>query len=149
MAIDIVEYEQGLSETENVDREEQVRQALTEFHTRNKIKKDRIFVSIPGQATFNRLITIPPVEPRRIKEIVTYEAQQQIPFPIEEVLWDYQVIGDKNQGVEEREVMLFAVRKEIINNFITNLKAANIQPESIQISPLAIYNFVDKTEFKI
>ncbi len=141
VAIDIIEYAQP-AETENVDREEQVRQALIEFQTRNKVKNDRIYASIPGQATFNRLITIPPVESKRVREIVTYEAQQQIPFPINEVLWDYQLIGGRDKTVEEREVMLFAVRREIINNFLNNLAAAQLNVDGIQIAPLAIYNFI-------
>lgn len=144
VAIDIIEYEQALSESEDVDREEQIRQALGEFQARNKIKSsDCIFASIPGQATFNRLITIPPVEAKRIKEVVTYEAQQQIPFPIEDVIWDYQLIGSvDSKNVEEREVMLFAVRKELINNFLSNLEAAQLPVQGIQIAPLALYNFV-------
>ncbi len=142
IAIDVVEYSQP-ADTENVDRDAQVRQALIEFQTRNKVKNDRIYASIPGQATFNRLITIPPVEAKRIKEIVTYEAQQQIPFPINEVLWDYQLIGGvKEKTVEEREVMLFAVRREIINNFLNNLSNAQLNVEGIQIAPLALYNFM-------
>jgi type IV pilus assembly protein PilM len=140
IGLEIIEYE--VSDNENVDKDEQIRQALQEFQTRVKLKKtEKIFVSIPGQATFNRMITIPPVEPRRIKEIVTYEAQQQIPFPIDEVLWDFQAIGDV-KTVEEREIMLFAVRKEIINNFLGNLAAVQIAVEGIQIAPLALYNFI-------
>ena len=131
------------SEAENVDKEEQIRQALIKFKSNNKIKNEKIFVSIPGQATFNRLITIPPVEAKRIREIVSYEAKQQIPFPLTDVLWDYQVIGSlKEKTTEEREVMLFAVRKEIINNFLANLAAADIRIQGIQIASVAIYNFI-------
>ncbi len=142
VAIEIIEYEQP-SEAENVDKEEQIRQALVEFKTRNKIKNEKIYLSIPGQATFNRLITIPPVDAKRIREIVSYEAQQQIPFPLNDVLWDYQLIGDQQDKQSyEREVMLFAVRREIINNFLANLAAADIPVHGIQIASVAIYNFI-------
>ena len=142
VGIELIEYE--VPADENVDKEEQVRQALQEFKSRVKLKPtEKIYVSIPGQATFNRMITLPPVEFRRIREIVTFEAQQQIPFPIEEVLWDFQLIGKgAEKAVEEREVMLFAVRKEIINNFLANLAAVEITVDGIQIAPLALYNFV-------
>lgn len=141
IGIEIVEYVQ--TSEEETDREEQVRQALVELRNRAKIKKsESIFISIPGQATFNRMITIPPVETKRVKEIVTYEAQQQIPFPIDEVLWDYQLLEDKEKGLEEQEVILFAVRKEIINNFVANLRAVDISVEGIQIAPLAVYNYI-------
>lgn len=142
IGIEIVEFEQAGSEADEGNREEQIRQALTEFQARSKIKKEKVYVSIPGQATFNRLITIPPVEAKRISEIVSYEAQQQIPFPINEVIWDYQVIGEIGKAAEEREVMLFAVRKEIINNFLDNITNAGLKVDGIQIAPLAIYNFI-------
>ena len=58
------------------------------------------------------MITIPPVERRNeSKSLLPLKQQQQIPFPIEEVLWDYQMIGSKDKTQEEREIMLFAVRR--------------------------------------
>lgn len=140
--IDLIPYEQPPEGTEP-DRDEQVRKALIDFQMRHKVKNEPVYASIPGQATFNRIITIPPVEDKRIREIVTYEAQQQIPFPINEVIWDYQLIGGKEKGAgEEREVMLFAVRREIINNFLNILAAAQLNIKGIQIAPLAVYNFI-------
>lgn len=140
--IDLISYEQPQEGTE-LDRDEQIRKALIDFQIRHKVKNEPIYASIPGQATFNRIITIPPVEDKRIREIVTYEAQQQIPFPINEVIWDYQLIGGKEKEPgEEREAMLFAVRREIINNFLNNLATAQLNIKGIQIAPLAVYNFI-------
>lgn len=144
VGVEMIPYEKSSEET---DKDEQVRQALLEFKTRAKLKGERVFVSIPGQATFNRMITIAALDPKRIPDLVAYEAQQQIPFPIDEVLWDFQLIADENKGSGggEREVMLFAVRKEIITNFLANLGAVQIPISGIQISPLAIYNFMRYT----
>lgn len=137
-AIDIIPFELT---GEEIDRDEQIREGLTRLLQSNKLKGERVFVSLPGQAVFNRTITLPPVEAKRIPEIVKYEAQQQIPFPIEEVIWDYQLISEAG-AIGEIEVILFAIRKELVNQYIANLSSVGLPISGLQISPLAMYNFV-------
>jgi type IV pilus assembly protein PilM len=144
IGVDMIEYDLTSDSDNSEKKEEQIQQALTEFQTRYKLKGEKIFVSIPGQSTLNRIIQLPPVEPNRIKEAIKFEAQHQIPFAIEEVEFSYQLLGEPIPG-EEREVMLFAVRKEIINKCISVLSASQIPPEhieGIQIPALALYNFI-------
>ena len=50
-------------------------------------------MSLPGQSALARFIQLPPVESSQIAKIVEYEARQQIPFALEEVIWDYQPPG--------------------------------------------------------
>ncbi|MBI4616862.1 MAG: type IV pilus assembly protein PilM [Planctomycetes bacterium] len=140
--LDLIELEVKAQESEEAKRDEQVREALTILKSRNKFKNEPIWVSIPGQGTYNRTISLPPVEKKRIKEIVKYEAQQQIPFPIEEVIWDYHPIGGEEETGAELEVSLFAVKREIINNFMATMRACDLNVEGIQIAPIALYNFV-------
>ena len=141
VGLDLIEIESKGPDADDSQRDEQVREALSILKSRNKIKNEPIFLSIPGQGTYNRTISLPPVEKKRIKEIVKYEAQQQIPFPIEEVIWDYHPIGGQDEVAGELEVSLFAVKREVINNFMSTLRACDMQPEGIQIAPIALYNF--------
>jgi type IV pilus assembly protein PilM len=71
---------------------------------------------------FSRFIKLPPVEKKRIPDIVKFEARQQIPFALEEVIWAYQQIGDEDEESEEdftmAEVGLFAMKRDMINRFI-------------------------------
>ncbi len=137
--LELVEFEQ--QDSEEVDREEQVREVLSRLKARKGIKTESVFISIPGHGTFNRSVSLPPVDPKQIPDMVRWEAQQQIPFPIEEVIWDYQKIDD-GEEFGELEINLFAVKKEIVNNFLANLQATDIEIAGIQIAPLALYNFV-------
>lgn len=126
---------------EEIDRNEQIRAGIASFLANNKIAKtERVFVSLPGQAVFNRTITLPPVEAKRLPEIVKYEAQQQIPFPIDDVIWDYQLVSEPG-AIGEMEVILFAIKKEVVQNYLANLSAAGLNPQGVQISSLAMYNF--------
>ena len=91
------------------------KEALRTFAQRNDIR-DPVIVSHPGHSAFSRFIQLPPVDAKKLDEMIGYEAQQQIPFPIDEVIWDYHICQDETMGAE-KEVGIFAVRKEVISDF--------------------------------
>jgi len=80
---DVVEHETFLSEPD-VDRDEIIRTTLRKFLDRNVVRGDMIFIGVPGSSTFARFVKLPPVDPRKIPEIVRFEAIQQIPFPLDQ-----------------------------------------------------------------
>jgi type IV pilus assembly protein PilM len=88
---------------------------------------------------FSRFVRLPPVGPDKVDQIVRYEAQQNVPFPINEVVWDYQLIG----GIEgEVDVMLAAIKADISESVCRAIMAAGLEPEIIDVAPLALYNAV-------
>ena len=144
-AFDFVEYPKILSQPD-ADAEELVREALQTFLGRNDLKGSRVAIAVPGQAGLVKFIKLPPVEKKRIPDIVKFEARQQIPFALEEVIWDYQQIsGDEEEGADEgftmAEVGLFAMKRDQIYRAIQPFKAAGIEVDIVQMSPLALYNF--------
>ena len=92
-----------------------IQEALKQFLSRNSVRGDKIVISVSGQAGLARFIKLPPVESKKIPDIVKYEARQQIPFPLEDVVWDYQqmVGGSADEGFAlETEVGLFAMKRD-------------------------------------
>jgi len=138
------------------DREYRVRNALDTLASEVKLKGTVVVVSMAGHDVFPRFIPLPPVEKKRVPEIVRYEARTQMPFPIEEVIWDYQPLsgyGAPGEGAgvgaeaaegagEEMEVALFAIKKATVYSFLSNLRLAQLVPDIVEISPLALYNFL-------
>ena len=86
--------------------------------------RDRCIVSIAPQMVFNRFISLPPVDKRRIPEIVLYEAKQQIPFNLNEVVWAYEPIRKQFVLGEEIEIGLFAAKREVIEAYLAELERA-------------------------
>jgi type IV pilus assembly protein PilM len=144
-AFDYVEYPKILSQPD-ADAEELVREALMEFLGRNEVKGTRVALGVSGQAGLVKFIKLPPVEKKRIPDIVKFEARQQIPFALEEVIWDYQaIVGDDEEGEDEvsmTEVGLFAMKRDQINRAILPLKNAGIEVDVVQMGPIALYNYV-------
>lgn len=106
------------------------------------VSRDRCFVSIAPQTVFSRFISLPPVDKRRIPEIVLYEARQQIPFNLNEVIWAYETVRKDFVPGDEIEIGLFAVKREVIDAYLADLAPLWQQLHGIQVSSLALYNFV-------
>lgn len=143
-AFDYIEYPKILSQPE-ADRDELVREALEQFISRNSLTDDRVAISVPGQSGLARFIKLPPVEAKKIPDIVKYEARQQIPFALEDVVWDYQPLagGSIDDGYAlETEVGLFAMKRDQVQRALKPLEDVGVEVDIIQLAPLAIYNFV-------
>lgn len=143
-AFDYVEYPRILSQPE-ADPVQLVKDAINEFLSRNKVRGDRVAVSVPGQSGLARFIKLPPVESKKIPDIVKYEARQQIPFPLEDVVWDYQQMpgGSEADGfVLETEVGLFAMKRDQVYRALKPFTEAGIEVDLLQLTPLALFNMI-------
>lgn len=143
-AFDFIEYPKILSQPE-ADPVELVRDAIQQFLSRNKVKDDHVAISVPGQSGLARFIKLPPVESKKIPDIVRYEARQQIPFALEDVVFDWQQMagGSEEDGFSlETEVGLFAMKREQVFRALRPFTDAGIEIDIIQLTPLALFNFV-------
>jgi len=141
VALDVIHRPRGSAAAGYIDRDEQFRAAVTQLLSQNPIGRDTVAISPPG-AGFDRFIQLPPVEKKRIPQIVSFEARQQIPFPLEQVVWDYQPVTTDPAPGQEIEVGLFAFRAEVIENFLSNLNQCGTGADMIGMGRLALYNFI-------
>jgi type IV pilus assembly protein PilM len=143
-AFDYIEYPQILTQP-GADPAELIGAALKTFLARNKVKGDRVAISVPGQNGLARFIKLPPVESKKIPDIVRYEARQQIPFDLKDVIWDYQRMGggSEEEGFAlETEIGLFAMKRDQVHRALEPFQAAGIEADIIQLTPLALFNFL-------
>jgi type IV pilus assembly protein PilM len=142
-AFDYVEHPKILSQPD-ADPEQLTREALEKFLSRNTLRGDIVAISVPGQSGLARFVKLPPVEEKKIVDIVRFEAKQQIPFNLEEVVWDYQKIG---QGMVtdgfamDTEIGLFAMKRDMVSKYLGHFKDVGVEVHVIQMAPLALCNF--------
>lgn len=134
---EIIEHETVLSNSGD-NREALIQTALTNFTQRHQTKGIPVSISVSGQQSFARFIKLPPVEEKKIPEIVRFEAIQQIPFPLDDVEWSYQLFRDPS--TPDVEVGIFAMRRELVNGIIKNFTDHDLNVQVVQMSPLAVYN---------
>jgi type IV pilus assembly protein PilM len=143
-AFDFIEYPKILTEP-GAEPAELVADAVKQFLKRNTVKGDPVVMSVPGQTGLARFIKLPPVETKKIPAIVEYEAKQQIPFALEDVVWDYQQMPGSTveEGFAlEAEVGLFAMKREQVYRALEPLTKSGVEVEMVQLAPLALYNFL-------
>lgn len=124
--------------TPDLDQDEMIRLGLGQFISQKAMENERLVMSVPGHAAFARFAKLPPVEPKKVPDIVKFEAVQQIPFPIEQVEWDYQTFASPDSP--EVEVGIFAITRERVSQRLALYGELGIQPEVLTLSPVAVYN---------
>ncbi|NIP22371.1 MAG: pilus assembly protein PilM, partial [Phycisphaerae bacterium] len=122
------------------ERDELVALTFRQFVEQNNLGKDEVIISVPSQNSFARFVNLPPVEEKRIPEIVKFEAVQQIPFDINDVQWDWQLMTEADSP--DKKVGIFAIKNEVVNSALEHFGRENIQVGYVQMAPMALYNYV-------
>ena len=101
-----------------------------------KLKGNARFI-FPGSFLLTKTIRVPRVEKDKQDKIVGFELSQKMPFPLAELIWDYQIIDD--DGVEQ-EILAFAVKPEVAESFCEKLVLLGLTPIQITPAPILDYN---------
>lgn len=143
-AFDFIEYPKILTQPD-ADPVALVNDAIELFLSRNDLKNDQVAVSVSGQNGLARFIKLPPVESKKIPDIVKFEARQQIPFALEDVVWDFQQMpgGSEEDGYAlETEVGLFAMKRDQVFRALRPFTHAGIEVDLVQLTPISLFNYI-------
>jgi len=114
--------------------------AIRDVMREQQMRPAPMLMTVSGQAVFPRFVKLPPVGRDKLAQIIQYEAEQNVPFPMDEVVWDYQLVG--GDEADELNVMLVAAKIENIKRLTDCVQAADLEPEVVDVSPMALYNAV-------
>ncbi len=142
VGFDHVEHSKILSgaDVSPQEKHDVIAATLRQFLSQNEVGQDPVAISIAGQNSFSRFIKLPPVEPKKVPEIVQFEAIQQIPFDINEVEWDWQKMEVADSP--DAEVGIFAIKNELIAEIMDHFTRENLHVTCVQIAPMAMYNYL-------
>jgi type IV pilus assembly protein PilM len=132
------EYGGDMKESELLDSLSEV---FAETLSENGFLSKNVHISISGQSAFVRFVKLPPVgeEEDRVRQIVEYEARQNVPFPMDEVVWDYQLISGAEED-SEIEVMFVVVKNELIERITNIVHDSGREVKLIEVAPTCCYN---------
>ena len=94
----------GFEGSQDVARERVILKAIQELMAERSFTARSINACAPGFHVFSKFVKLPPVDASKVSQIIQYEAKQNVPFPLEEVAWDFQILGTTASG--ELEVLL-------------------------------------------
>ncbi len=117
-------------------RNSQVQVAVSDLAGRLKVTGSKARYAISGQAVFTRFVKLPPLQDDNIEQLVTFEAQQHVPFPLAEVVWDYELID----GAGDKEVVIVAIKSDALDEINLAVNHGGLGTSEVDVAPMAIYN---------
>ena len=116
----------------------QIATALREMMDELRIKHGRVNYAIAAQSAFARFVKLPLVDQEKIERVIGFEAQQNVPFPIDEVVWDYQLVGG---GPDKQvEVVIVAVKAEYLETINAAVEESGLRADKIGLATMGLYN---------
>jgi len=131
--------ELGLDPNKEEDRARFITPTLAKLFKDNGIRTREVLLSISGQSVFMRFVKLPVVDAAQIEQMVTFEAQQNVPFPIQEVTWDYQMMPNRTAG-GEAEAVIVAIKKDILEAEVEAVERVGVKIKQVDVAPFALLN---------
>ena len=119
-------------------RNAQITSALREMLAGLQIDHGKVNYAVASQSVFARFVKLPAVEEEKIERIIGFEAQQNVPFPIDDVVWDYQLVGGGTG--EQIQVVLVAIKADLLEAINTAIENAGLEPVVVDVATMALYN---------
>jgi type IV pilus assembly protein PilM len=112
--------------------------ALREMMRELQIHRASVNYAVPSQSVFARFVKLPALNAAKIDQIIAFEAQQNVPFPIDEVVWDYQLVGG---GLEEQiQVVIVAIKRDLLEEINTAVEETGLRTRIVGVASMALYN---------
>jgi type IV pilus assembly protein PilM len=128
----------GQDGIQEATREAALVKGLGELLAEKSYGTRNVNITAPGYHTFSKFVKLPPVDTSKVTQIIQYEAQQNVPFPLDEVVWDYQILGAAASG--ELEVLLVAIKSDVVEGVFRTAEKAGLRLQLVDVSPAALCN---------
>src|SRR5476651_895982 len=119
-------------------RHTQVVAALRKMLGELRIRGGEVNYTVAEESIFTRFVKLPPIGEEKIERIISFEAQQNVPFPIDEVVWDYQLVGGGTN--EQIEVILVAIKADLLDEINGTVEGTGLRTSIVDLATMALCN---------
>ena len=119
---------------------DEVAKAIVELFKNLKIKSKRVGISISGYSVIVKKISLEVMSDEELADYIIEEAEQYIPFDIDDVYLDYQVIRAGSDEYDRSDIMLVAAKKEVIDDYLDMLQELKLLPVLVDVDGFALEN---------
>ena len=114
--------------------------AIQQIFTENQIKSKDVVVAVSGHSVIVKKIKVGRMKAEELEDQIPFEAEQYVPYAIEDVNLDFQILESAAPGGNEMDVLLVAVKKDIINDYISIISTAGLQAVVVDVDAFALQN---------
>jgi len=108
-----------------------------------RIKSKDVVISVSGHSVIVKKINIPVMTEDELDESIQWEAERYIPFDINDVNIDFQILGPTEGNEDLMDVVLVAAKKDIINDYLSVINEAGFNPVVVDIDSFALENMFE------
>jgi type IV pilus assembly protein PilM len=102
-----------------------------------------VVVAVSGHSVIVKKIKVGRMKPEELEEQIPFEAEQYVPYAIEDVNLDFQVLESASSESNEMDVLLVAVKKDIINDYLSIISTANLNAVVVDVDAFALQNALE------
>lgn len=114
--------------------------AIQQIFSENQIKTKDVAVAVSGHSVIVKKIKVNRMKPEELEEQIPFEAEQYVPYAIEDVNLDFQVLASTAPESAEMDVLLVAVKKDIINDYLSIISTAGLKAVVVDVDAFALQN---------
>ncbi len=134
-----------------ISKTDKVSEAISSVMEANSVTDKRVVIGMPSPSVFTKRIKMPRMTYDELRQNVNFEASNFIPHNVDQVKLDFHIIGES--GKNQLDVLVVAVKNEILDSYTESLSLAGLQPAVIDVDYFALQNmfeanypeFVEKT----
>lgn len=130
-------YEKVIPNIEGLTKDQLVPICMEQLFQENKIEADRIITAMPGQYSSSRILSFNFSDSRKIEAAVYAEIEDTVPYDLDDMIIDHQVIGTSGK---KTLALIVLTKKEFIANFLSHLQRVDIDPKLVDVDSLSLYN---------
>lgn len=116
---------------------------IQELFQANGFKEQNVAISVGGYSVIVKKISVQTMTEDQLQETIQFEAEQYIPFDINDVNLDFQIIGENEANASQMQVLLVAAKKEMINDYVNLVQMAGLNPCVIDVDAFALQNIFE------
>src|SRR5213594_3444145 len=111
-----------------------LRELMREMH----IHRADVNYAVAAQSVFVRFVKLPALDAEKVDKIIAFEAQQNVPFPIDQVVWDYQLVGG-GMG-EQIQVVIVAIKRDLLDEINNAVEEIGLRTSILDVASMGLYN---------
>ena len=114
-------------------------EAIQEAVQSGRIKSKDVAAAVAGHSVIVKKVSLPAMTREELEDQIQWEAEQYIPFDVNEVNLDFQIL-DTSEGEGQMDVLLVAAKKDLIDDYVQVITEAGLNPVAIDVAAFAVEN---------
>ena len=114
--------------------------AIKQLFEAYNIRENNVAISVGGYSAIVEKIFVKSMSEENLQERISIEAEKYIPFDISDVNLDFQILGEDENKKGRMSVLLVAVKKDMLNDYIYMVELAGLNPCVVDIDAFALQN---------